>query len=70
MTNGKKELKREDQIEFAIIAVKDAAMLYERFMNQGDNAGTAKALKKLHKAQNDLYDAIGGMEEYKFDLED
>ena len=70
MTNDKKELKREDQIEFAIIAVKDAAMLYERFMNQGDNAATAKALKKLHEAQNDLYDAIGGMDEYKFDLED
>lgn len=70
MTNGKKELKREDKIEFAIIAVKDAAMLYERFMNQRDSAATAKALKKLHEAQNELYDAIGGMEEYKFDLED
>ena len=65
-----KELSREDKIEFSIIAVKDAAMLYERYTNKRNKELADRALKALHKAQNNLYDAIGGMEKYKFDVED
>ena len=68
--NNHKELSREDRIEFALIAVKDAAMLYERYTSKKQNTLAAKALKQMHKAQNDLYDAIGGMEDYKFNVED
>lgn len=62
--------RRNTEIEFALIAVKDAAMLYERYQSKGINALAATALKAMHKAQNDLYDAIGGMEDYKFDVEE
>ena len=70
MTEANERAARSFKIEFAIIAVKDAAILYERYTQAGTKAMAARALKALHKAQNDLYDAIGGMEEYKFDLED
>ena len=70
MKRDKNKKQRNNQIEFALIAVKDAAMLYERYSSKGINNLAATALKAMHKAQNDLYDAIGGMEDYKFDLED
>ena len=70
MNKPQKGLSREDRIEFALIAVKDAAMLYERYTNMKLNPLAKTALNALHKAQNDLYDAIGGMEDYKFTVED
>ena len=47
--------------------MKDMYMLYDRALQRGDNKQAAKTLDEAHKAQNALYDAIGGMEEYKFD---
>lgn len=68
--NKPKKLDRKTKIEFALIAFKDAAMLYERYSNKKLNPLAANALKQMHKAQNDLYDLIGGMEDCKFDVED
>lgn len=63
-------MERKEQIENAIMRMKDMYMLYDRALQRGDNKQAAKTLNEAHKAQNALYDAIGGMEEYKFDLED
>ena len=63
-------MERKEQIENAIMRMKDMYMLYDRALQRGDKKQAAKTLNEAHKAQNDLYDVIGGMEEYKFDLGD
>lgn len=64
-------MDRKQLIEKAIMRMKDMYMLYDRALQAGDNKQAAKTLTEAHRAQNELYDAIGGMDEYKFfDIKD
>ena len=62
-------MDREQKIESAMTRVKDLFVLYDRALQRGDNKQAAKMLNEAHKAQNELYDAIGGMDQYKFETE-
>lgn len=62
-------MTREERIIYAVIAIKRMAALYENLSSKRIDARSEMALKKLHEAENDLYDAIGGMEKYKYDME-
>lgn len=63
--------EQKANIEIAIRNLTDAARDYEKWYQTGVCLGGKdhqRELLKLNKAQNALYDAIGGMEDYKFEL--
>lgn len=66
MTNEQKS-----NIEIAIRNLMDAARDYEKWYQSRVCLGGKdhqEELLKLNKAQNALYEAIGGMEDYKFQI--
>ena len=63
-----KEFTREDKISFAVRRIKDMAILYERACNRRERLGAENALQAVYEAENELYDLIGGMDNYKYEV--
>ena len=53
--------EQKQKIEAAIINLKNATILY-------DHDKTQENYQRMNEAQNALYDAIGGMDDYKFEI--